>query len=1157
MESSPAKSVAALFPGAGEMAERLRAFDWAASALGPISAWPSSFTSTLGIVVSARFPMAIYWAKEGWLFYNDAWSPILGQKHPWALGKSAREVWPEIWDAIEPDFRTVLERGEATWRSDQLLPMQRFGYTEECYFDYTFNPIRGAAGAVEGILNVVQETTERVLAERRTRFLRELSTATATAKSESEACGFAIRAFQSDPQDFPFAQLHLVEPSSQRVTRVAHTGIGVRPEAPDTGVDHDEWINWPFAETLRTGEMIQVDDFERRFEITTRGPWPEPIKSAVVLPIVGAGNEGFSAILLAGLNPRRPLDDSYRRLLELTASHLATAIATASSYASERRRAETLAELDRAKTTFFSNISHELRTPLTLMLGPIEDELREAKNPRLEMAYRNSLRLLKLVNTLLEFSRIEAGRLEISYQPIDLARFTNELVSVFRSAIEKAGLRLNVACAPLSQPAYVDPDLWEKIVLNLVSNALKFTFEGEVEVLLRERSSPPAAILSVRDTGTGIPAAELRQVFERFHRVKNAKSRSHEGSGIGLALVDELTRLHGGSVEVESTEGVGTTFFVTIPMGVDHLSKDKIQRETVSAPSFSTPTAFVDEALSWLPAAKSTRVAEPVPISPTSPESEANRDTTAPKMGLPRILLADDNRDMREYLERLLSEEGYLVVSASDGQTALEAALSEPPSLVLSDIMMPRLDGFGLVRELRRDARTRTVPIILLSARAGEESTVAGVESGADDYLVKPFSTRELVARVRTQLELSHLRNHSDALLEGERRRLYDAMMHAPAQIVILRGPQHIIELSNFAHQRANGRSTTVGFVGKPVREAQPEISGQGYFEILDRVYTTGEPFGGKEAKVAVKSATGGTQDIYVNFVYLPTRAVDGTVNGIFVHAVDVTEQVLARVEMEQLAKRLTQANALLSDRAALLDGLVEQRTSKLRESIAELESFSYSIAHDMRAPLRSLQGYADILIADYAAALEPDAQHFLARISTAATRMDKLIQDVLSYSKIARGELLLERISLEKLLREIIETYPTFAQEKAQIELVGPIENVIGNEAMLTQVFSNLMGNAVKFVKPGIKPAIQIKTEAVGAKVIISVSDNGIGIPEKQHTQVFEMFHQLDNASGGTGIGLAIVKKAVDRMSGKIWVVSTVGEGSTFYIELARPNLN
>jgi signal transduction histidine kinase len=268
------------------------------------------------------------------------------------------------------------------------------------------------------------------------------------------------------------------------------------------------------------------------------------------LAIGSSSPDAQAGRLIVGLNPQRPSDEQDRAFLRLVADQLGTALANARAYEQERQRAEALAALDRAKTTFFSNVSHELRTPLTLLVGPLEDGLADTGTPlapvhreRQEVAHRNALRLLRLVNTLLDFSRIEAGRIDANYEPTDLARLTTEVASVFRSAVEKAGLQLVVQCDPLSEPVYVDREMWEKILLNLLSNALKFTFDGHISVALREDAD--RVELRVTDTGVGIPEADLPRMFERFHRIKDSRARTHEGTGIGLAFVQELARLHG------------------------------------------------------------------------------------------------------------------------------------------------------------------------------------------------------------------------------------------------------------------------------------------------------------------------------------------------------------------------------------------------------------------------------------------------------------------------------------------------------------------------------------------------------------------------------------------------------------------------------------
>jgi signal transduction histidine kinase len=423
---------------------------------------------------------------------------------------------------------------------------------------------------------------------------------------------------------------------------------------------------------------------------------------------------------------------------------------------------EKLAELDHAKTAFFSNVSHEFRTPLTLMLGPLEETLARTDGPTpadrnaLVVVHRNALRLLRLVNTLLDFARIEAGRIQALYEPTDLALLTAELASNFHSAIERAGLTLTVDCPPLPQPVYVDRDMWEKIVLNLLSNAFKFTFEGGITVRLALHDR--MAELSIADTGTGIESHELPRLFERFRRIRGAKGRTFEGSGIGLALVAELVKLHAGRVSAESTFGSGSTFTVRLPLGKDHLPPDRIGTGRTLAPTAMGAAPFVEEALRWLPdeAARPTpALDEATPGHPPRP-----RNTQAQTPSRPRVLLADDNADMRRYLARLL-EGAYTVEAVADGNAALAAALADPPDLVLSDVMMPGLDGFALLHAMRNEPGTTAVPFILLSGRAGEESRVEGMEAGADDYLTKPFGARELLARVKAHLELARARQHA------------------------------------------------------------------------------------------------------------------------------------------------------------------------------------------------------------------------------------------------------------------------------------------------------------------------------------------------------------------------------------------------------------
>ncbi|MGY1640237.1 SpoIIE family protein phosphatase [Geodermatophilus sp. SYSU D00703] len=746
-EPGPERS---LFAGGGEVGRAMAERDWAETPLGPPDTWPAELRNVVRIVLTSRFSMWAAYGPELTTFYNDAYKhDTLQAKHPWALGRPAREMWAEIWEDIGPRIRSVLDTGVATWDEDLLLFLERNGYPEETYHTFSYSPIDDADGRTQGMLCVVTENTERVVGERRMATLRDLAAAVAATRTEGDVLDVVCEQLARDVADLPFSLTYVVEADGVARLGCAAGIEGGSPAAPAVLTAGDGV--WPVRRVL-AGEHVLVEDLGERLPGLPTGAWQRPPTQAVVVPIASAAQGQVAGFLVAGLNPHRRYDDPYRGFLELVANQIASGLQTARSYEAERSRAEALAKLDRAKTDFFSNVSHEFRTPLTLIAGPVA-ELRNSPvataDPRigqeLEVIERNALRLQKLVNTLLDFSRLQAGRIDARFEPVDLAATTSELASVFRSAVTRAGLDFTVDCPPLGEPVHVDRDMWEKVVLNLLSNALKFTFTGGITVRLRPADG--AAQLTVSDTGTGIPADELPRLFERFHRVTDARGRSGEGSGIGLAMVRELVGLHGGTIDVASAAGRGTTFTVTLPFGTGHLPADRLAEAAADAQAVSPAAApFVTEALRWLPGGDDG--AGPVAV---------------PAAGDPagRVLVADDNADMREYVTRLLAPR-YDVLAVADGRAALEAVLADPPDLVVSDVMMPGLDGMELLAALRADTRTARVPVVLLSARAGEDAAVEGLAAGADDYLVKPFSAQELIARVGAHLGLGRARRAAE-----------------------------------------------------------------------------------------------------------------------------------------------------------------------------------------------------------------------------------------------------------------------------------------------------------------------------------------------------------------------------------------------------------
>jgi signal transduction histidine kinase/DNA-binding response OmpR family regulator len=740
----------AFLQGAGPVGRDLLEVDWAATPVGGPEQWPPALCNSVRILLTSRFSMWMAWGRELTFFCNDAYRrDTLGSKYPWALGRPASEVWSEIWSDIGPRIDRVMRTGEATWDESLQLFLERSGYQEETYHTFSYSPLAADDGRVTGMLCVVKEDTEQVVAARRMMTLRDLGTRRSEL-TETETLASVARILAGNPRSLPHTLIYRAEPASHALVRVAGSGFArLETSAAPAVLDLDDPASGVDATTLASGRPVLVDRWDERFPGLPSGAWPEPPRQALAVPITQPSGHPYG-LLIVGVNPYRPVDEGYRDFVQLIAGHLAAALSDARTFEFEKRRAETLAQIDRAKTEFFTGVSHEFRTPLTLLLGPAEDALADDGEPlprrqreRVEVIHRNGQRLLGLVNSLLDFSRLEAGKVVSRFERTDLARYTTELATMFESATTSAGLAFVVDCQPLSSRPYVDPEHWATIVLNLLSNALKFTFEGSLEVRLCEIDGQ--AVLTVADTGVGVPPTEVPHLFERFHRVLDTESRSHEGSGIGLALVAELVALHGGTISVDSERGKGTTFVVRMPLGADHLPPDQVAERASEDPvrrghAADQAERYVNQAMRWV---------ESVPADPgVPPPSSADRA---------RVLVVDDNADMRDYIVSLL-EQDYAVTWAADGVEALDRAREKAPDLVLTDVMMPRLDGFGLLAALHADPATTGIPVIMLSARAGEDGTVEGLEAGADDYLVKPFSARELLARVKVNLELERVR---------------------------------------------------------------------------------------------------------------------------------------------------------------------------------------------------------------------------------------------------------------------------------------------------------------------------------------------------------------------------------------------------------------
>lgn len=416
-----------------------------------------------------------------------------------------------------------------------------------------------------------------------------------------------------------------------------------------------------------------------------------------------------------------------------------------------------LLELDRLKDQFFANISHELRTPLTVSFGAFKTLLKQPLSPDsygvVQSGLRNTTRLLYLINELLELVRFESGRDDIRKVCVDLVALVKSVAANFESS-GRQRVFFDGAEDPL--PIEVDVRKMMKVIYNLLANAFKFSDSDQATVWIRLRSENNHVAIAVEDTGIGIPEDHLDRIFERFTQVEGDTMRRFEGSGIGLALAKEIVTLHHGQITVHSVPGKGSTFTVTLPRGA---TRDMIPLED-------------DETL----------VLPSVGLEKGSAESDRSavesQDANADR---PLVLVVDDNADMRAYLARLLADD-YRVMTASNGIEGLSYAQQHGPALVVTDIMMPLMSGYDLLRAMREDETLCTIPVILLTARAGTEAPVESLEAGADDYVSKPFHEEELLARIKNQLRI-HRQERELEIRAKELEDLYAKLEVANAEL--------------------------------------------------------------------------------------------------------------------------------------------------------------------------------------------------------------------------------------------------------------------------------------------------------------------------------------------------------------------------------------
>lgn len=968
---------------------------------------------------------------------------------------------------------------------------------------------------------------------------------------------------------------------------------------------------WPLVEVLQTRKPVFISDLGKRSEGFMQRGWPDPVRRAVVIPVLVEGSNTPKAVLIVGLNPRRPFNQVFSVFLNLISRTLSTGLLGIEVAEEQARKSKELADLNDARQAFFANISHELRTPLTLILGPLEDvlgsgasEIIDGDRDKLQTVLRNAHRLHAMVNTLLDFSRLESGRMNAKFRPTRLGPRVAELADLFRSAIERGGIEYAVDIAEDKwadkRPFYLADEMVEKVIFNVIGNAFKYTQAGSVRV--KVRFAPTEGTISIIDTGVGIKKEDLSKIWDRFHR-SDSSARSFEGTGIGLSLVLELVKAMGGTISVESEYQKGSTFTIKLPRGKEHLAPEVVEEqayETMSLPPRAAQTlSIINDAASWRTQANgeddkgslAIARAEAVKDRQALARRPSDPDEMPSVFNLEKAstvcLIVDDNAQLRSFIGEILAKT-FTVVEAADGKEALEYALNHPVSIVLTDLAMPVMNGRELLAALRNNPTTSLIPVIFLSAQAGAEARVDALLLGADDYVTKPFQARELLARTNTHLQIGKMRTELErrvtertaALIESETKYRQLADQHqtlalvSPVGIFQTDSDGHII-FANPRYYDISGHPHDVShdeWEADIVPEDRPKVK-----ELWADAIKTWKPDRGVITCEYRYQHLG-------NWVQMEIRSFE---KGYIGSITDISHQ--KEVEASHVK-------------------VVEQRAADAEENRRQTEMFLDMSSHELRNPLSGVWQNAEVVAASLEKFTEwldelkkvPSLDQEVVKdmhdemvenldaiesIQICASHQTRIADDILNVSKLNMGLLSINvaPFDIVAAIREVVRTFGTSAQQQ-EIQLRVDrgesldrldVDFIVADAGRLKQVTYNFLTNALKYTATSAtkkvtvhidvydtappEPANAMRIASPGQSFepppgciwcIVGVEDSGKGLTPDELKLLFARFSQANPRSdqyGGSGLGLYVSKKLIELHRGFIEVASEPGSGSTF----------
>ncbi|KAJ3328655.1 hypothetical protein HDU76_009547, partial [Blyttiomyces sp. JEL0837] len=941
----------------GKVAEIMRTKNWAATPLGKIETWSPAFLSAISVTMNVSIPSVVSWGRDKSMIFNEAYAKTFSIR-PDQLGQSADVIRKEFYTE---EMKALLARA---WKGETIqLPqfrqmiIQEDESLREKYFTTTIAPLRTEYGYIGGVKKFIIDVTKMRQFDRRLMLLKEMA------------------------EEFP----------SLTSLDEIHTAFPVSISTLKKSEDTSHFSNYfPFKKCWSSKSVLELKNLQPYQPLPIIDESKSPVREAIIMPIRLSSETTceYVGLILLGLNPHIELDKEFREFAGSLSRELAHGVRIVRSFESERKRAEDLVKLDEQKTRFFTSISHEIRTPLSLIVGPLEDsitaltdvgptintlpelpcrqkdettmsskseeEVMPNSNPnrhkvlrRLNLAKENAMKIKVLVDRLLDFHQLEAGKMIPRFARSNLTVLTKHVIELFRDSIVANHLICDTsAIEELDEPCVVDADMWEKILFNLISNAMKFTVRGSISFALRKGPNN-TAIFEITDTGPGIPDDEKQLIFTRFYRC-HQNPLHIEGTGIGLSLVQELIALHRGEITVsDAYPSAGTTsdmkgsrFTVTIPFNLT----PEDGSELVDDPSLNAPMPVPKKRLE-VPLFErerapsiSTSEGDSSRMSSTVDVHVKSRRRRRSSISMPgetygmTLFVIDDNPEMRAYVQELLSEL-WTVYTFDCVESALEALKHSTVDLIICDVLLPKLSGFDLIKILREDETKKDIPVFLLTVKSAEESRISGLLAGADDYIIKPFSAKELLSRINTRLELQRLRKHlveqvsvRTAQLHEEKRRFEHLARMSPVALLRLDRTGYPIYVSDKYWDFINEPKPPNG-----IKEEYHPVIIANMKSLLEEGKYVHHETGFKNGTTVVSD-------------FIPDIDDNGEITGFIGCLTNITE-------MKKLEKERLQA--------------MEKRADEAEEAKRQKEEFIDMICHEIRNPLSAILNNNDLIL-DY-----------------------------------------------------------------------------------------------------------------------------------------------------------------------------------------------